>query len=111
MKKIEVGQIVYVHSQGFISNSKEELTEYKVTKVNGTSFYAKPDGFKHEERFSHKTMRANSIGEVLTAYTDPQVFWNAASVRDEKRKLKNEIEETLPYLNLETLKKIKEILR
>jgi hypothetical protein len=110
---IEVGQVIYVNERGFYE-SKPNLTEYKVSKVNGSSFYAyRTDAdTKHESRFDRKTLICKTgYGYTKTAYLIEKEYWDMIELEDERKELSMTIQQAVKGLNVDTLRKIQELIK
>lgn len=108
---ITVGQTVFVSFSSWYESSTPNLYEYEVTKVNTRSFYAIRKGSDYERRFDLRTLRhEDSFGEVFQAYLSEKTYWNKVKIAEEKQELRSEIEKSLLKLNLNQLRKIKEII-
>ncbi|PLS19485.1 hypothetical protein CVD28_03450 [Bacillus sp. M6-12] len=109
---LEEGQIVYVTETGFYE-SKPNLTEYRVTRVNGSSFYAYRADLesKHESRFDRKTMICKTgYGYTKTAFLTAQEYWDLVALRNEAKELRANIQEAVKIMDLKTLRKINELI-
>lgn len=113
--KVEVGQVVYVTSISMFTDNKPNLTPYKVTKVNGSSFYAyNMEGHSSrqiEDRFSHRDMtHKTGFGYNHVAYLSEEDYWSRVRLAEEKRELRSEISKALPHLKHKQLLAVKELL-
>lgn len=113
--KVEVGQIIYVTSQGMFAESKPNLAPYKVTKVNGSSFYAynlnSEPSRATEERFNHKTMTHDTgTGFIHRAFLKEEDYWSLVKKEKERSELYYKISKKLSSLSLETLKEIEKVI-
>jgi hypothetical protein len=113
--KVEEGQIIYVTSISQFTSNQPNLSPYKVTKVNGSSFYAyrldHPKSRTIEERFSHKTMTHEThIGYIHRAYLREEDYWAGVERANQKRELREKISKALPSMKLKTLQEIDKLI-
>ncbi|UNY39983.1 hypothetical protein KLEB273_gp170 [Bacillus phage vB_BauM_KLEB27-3] len=109
--QINVGQKIYVNYVSFAS-TKPNLKELEVTKVNKSSFYLREpnSNIDIEWRFSLKTMTCKIGLETMIAYIDPDVYWNTVKISNEKKDLRESIQQSLNSLSYKKLKEIKEVI-
>lgn len=109
--QINVGQKIHVTSISF-TPSEPNLKELEVTKVNKSSFYLRDrnSNIDIEWRFSLKTMTCKTGLETMIAYTDPDLYWNRVNISNEKKDLRDFIQQSLHSLSYKKLKEIKEII-
>lgn len=111
-ENIEVGQTIFVTETG-LYESKPNLTEYKVTRVNGSSFYAyRTDSeSKHESRFDRKKMICKTgYGYTKTAFLSAEEYWDKIERGKEVIQLRTDIKASLNELNLDTLREIQNLI-
>lgn len=106
---IEVGQKVYVTMSGFVK-IKPNLEEYTVTAVNTVSFYAIRNGVNSEIRFNKRKMEAKGAVYHYKAYLEPETYWKKVKEAEESEELRGAIGESIKYLDLPMLRKIKEYI-
>ncbi|AUO14771.2 hypothetical protein [Priestia megaterium] len=112
LKSIEVGQVVYVATSNRFMIGEEKLYEYIVTKVNGTSFYARGKDFKHDQKFSRKTWTDDGgFGFVSKAYETKEQYYRIVELRKERERLKVSIQNSLGKLNISKLREIDELIQ
>lgn len=111
---VKVGQTIYVNIRNmFLPSNEPNLEEFVITKVNTKSFYArrKDSLGGYEYKFNKKTMTATSLGDIYTAYLDPNEYWKLVEIEKEKELLRKEIiQEVFNGLDLEKLRQIKAII-
>ena len=116
MGKIKVGQIVYVNSRCMFRETEPNLSEYEVTRVNGTSFYAfRKDSRRGqfiEVRFNRKTMiHDGGMGFQNKAYLTENEYWDLVEVNKVKDELRRTIESSLNDLEVDKLREISELIK
>lgn len=107
---INEGQIVYVTRQSF-TGSEPNLSEYIVTKVNGTSFYARKAGSNFDTRFNRKTFVGESTFDHHRAYINPDDYWNGVARIKEKKSLKESLSKSIDSMSLADLRKVNELIQ
>lgn len=107
---IEVDQILYVSISGWI-RSEPKLHEFKITRFNKSSIYAKQEGSKIERRFNRRTLVAhNGLGDRFQAYFDPQEYWGKIDRSKQVKELRLELTSQIDKLKLEKLQAVKEFI-
>jgi len=76
MKKIEVGQTIYVNIKKPFDNNESNLSDYIVTKVDPISFFAHEKNSDFERMFDIKKMQHRELFELYTAYLTDKEYWN-----------------------------------
>lgn len=109
---IEVGQTVFVTTEGFYE-TKPNLAEYQVTRVNGSSFYAfrKNSESKSEDRFDKKKMICKTgFGYTRIAYLSSEEYWDMIDRKKEIIELQADIKASLIHLDLDALREIQKLI-
>ena len=104
---INVGDTLYLwDSPSFLNReTKRELEEAEVTKVNTASVYVKQG--KRELRFDKKTLQyRDGFGGYTQAFVDPNTFYQKWDRDVETRKLREAITAFTKSANYETLKHV-----
>lgn len=109
--QISIGQKIYVNHVSFVPK-EPNLKELEVKRVNKSSFYLYDpnSNIDMEWRFSLKTMTCNTGFETMVAYTDPDLYWNKVKVSNEKKELRNFIQQSLIDLSYGQLQEIKKVI-
>lgn len=108
---IEVGQTVYVNAQAMFTQTKPNLAEYVVTKVNTVSFYGHEKGSDFERRFDKRTWQHHSFGELYQAYATEEEYWKKIELAKERKELYQAINKSLPKLNINQLREINNMIQ
>lgn len=111
MKNVEVGQEIYAILQSGFLGSEGKLEKYFVTKVNGTSFYARQNDSETEWRFNRKTwFHDGAFGFSMKAYETEEECYKIIELRAERSRLQNAIKESLGSLSTSKLREVNEII-
>lgn len=115
MNNIEEGQIVYVNQfNPFIERRGENLAEYRVTRVNNTSFYAgEGDGRgKSERRFDRRTMTHKCVTSMrYVAYLTAEEFYQKIADDKEKEELRMTLMAEIKSMTLDELRGIGKLIK